>query len=161
MEKMIDYLKALLRELTENLKYKIFLFLFVPLALTPVAVYLELRALNPNHVLYVILMLLIPTVVCSYFFFNLLRITVEKFRLVILRDKTSDVKIVTIICPLCYNRIEIGSIVAQCPSCYAVYHEDCWESYGGCVVCNSKRKIEFRYTLQSIQTFLLERKVPS
>ena len=81
---MIDYLKALLRELTENLKYKIFLFLFVPLALTPVAVYLELRVLNLNHVFYVVLMLLIPTVVCSYFLFNLLRKIAEKFRLMIL-----------------------------------------------------------------------------
>ena len=89
---MIDYLKASLKELTENLKYKIFLFLFIPLVLTPVAVYLELRALNLNHVLYVILLLLIPTVVSLYFFFNLLRVTVEKFRLVILRDKTPDVK---------------------------------------------------------------------
>lgn len=150
---MIDYLKALLRELTENLKYKIFLFLFVPLALTPIAVYLELRVLNLNHVFYVVLILLIPTIVCSYFLFNLLGIIAEKFRLMILRDKISDVKIVTIICPLCHNRIEIGSIVAKCPSCYTVYHKDCWEFYGGCNLrgCNSKSKIEFRYTLQSIK----------
>ena len=149
---MIDYLKASLRELTENLKYKIFLFLFVPFVLTPVAVYLELKVLNPNYVLYVILMLLIPTVVSSYFFFNLLRIIVEKFRLMILRDvKISNVEIVTIICPLCYSRIEIGSIVAQCSLCYTVYHKDCWEFYGSCPGCNSKSKIKFRYTLQSIK----------
>lgn len=97
---MIDYLKVSLREMTENLKYKIFLFLFVPFVLTPVAVYLELRVLNLHHVLYVILLLLIPTVVSSYFFFNLLRMVLEKFRLVILRDvKTSNVDTVTIICP--------------------------------------------------------------
>lgn len=151
---MIDYLKVSLREMTENLEYKIFLFLFVPFVLTPVAVYLELRVLNLHHVLYVILLLLIPTVVSSYFFFNLLRMVLEKFRLVILRDvKTSNVDTVTIICPFCYSRIEIGSIVAQCSSCYTVYHKDCWEFYSSCSIfgCNSKSKIEFRYTLQSIK----------
>ena len=67
------------------------------------------------------------------------------------RCKISNVEIVTIICPLCYSRIEIGSIVAQCSLCYTVYHKDCWEFYGSCPGCNSKSKIEFRYTLQSIK----------
>src|ERR687884_1692702 len=47
-------------------------------------------------------------------------------------------------CQICLHALEAEQHLHQCPSCKALYHEECWDELGGCAVYGCPRMVEVK-----------------
>lgn len=53
-------------------------------------------------------------------------------------------------CAICQSPFQSGEPTANCPTCQAVYHADCWQENGGCAIygCAEVPKVEQRRAIE-------------